>query len=162
MKKALTIILAAVMLLSVIAFAACNDNNGPKPAANVSASELWEQVKAVSGFGPMTAVPARDYGDIYGIDSSKIAESAWYMSENPPINADECAIFKVSDPAYAETLKKIFEDRVARQLALTETYSPEQAAKLKGAEVVSSASWVCYCVGEGYADMMTVINKNIK
>ena len=164
MKKALPIILAAIMLFSLVSFAACETKpkDDPTPVADLTAAALWEKVKAVSGFGGMTAVPARDYGDIYGIDSSKLADSAWYMSENPSTNADECAIFKVSDASYADTLKKVLEDRVARQLSVTKTYSPEQAAKLENVEVVVNGSWVCYCVGDNYADMMNVINANIK
>lgn len=165
MKKFASVLLAILMLAALFTMSACNNNNGgddPAPSANITPSELWDKVKAVSGFGGMTVVPLRDYTDVYGIDSTKIAESAWYMSENPSINADECALFKVSDASYAETLKKIFEDRVARQLALTKTYSPEQAAKLENVEVVSVGSWVCFCVGDNYADMMNVINSNIK
>ncbi|MCR5610976.1 MAG: DUF4358 domain-containing protein [Clostridiales bacterium] len=156
MKKFLSLALVFVLVLSLSSFLACNKD--PKPAGDpVTVAQLWESVKAVSGFSEMTAVPERDYMEVYGIDSTKLAESVWYMSENPSLNADECAIFKLSDTAYAGTLAEILKGRIARQLSVAESYSPEEATKLKNAEVVTEGSFVYYCVGDNAEAMMNVI-----
>lgn len=162
MKKLVSILLVLV-LASVLVLTACGEKPEPAPSGTtLSAKEVWNKVMEVSGFGEMTLVPTRDYADIYGIDSSKIEDSVWYMSENSATNADEVAIMKVNDPAYADALKKILEDRVETQVNVCRTYAPEQAAKLEKTEVVSAGSWVYYCVGDNYDAMMNVLNTVMK
>ena len=150
MKRIISLIMVVAVILSVFAFAAC----GKPKTVNKSAQEICSAVIEKSGFGAMTPVASRDYMDIYGIDTSKLAESAWFMSENPAVNADEIGVFKVSEAAYAETLSKIISDRIARQLQVAETYSPEEAGKLKSAQVVTQGDWVFYCVGDNASDML--------
>lgn len=160
MKKVI-VSASALLLVLVCLFAACTKPVAPVNA-DITAKELWEKVSAVAGYGAMTAVPERDYLDVYGIDASKLADSAWYMSENPSLNADECAIFKLEDASYAETLAGLLKDRLARQLTVAETYSPDEAGKLKNAEVVTAGSFVYYCVGNNAEAMMNTIRTAVK
>ena len=165
MKKILSVFIAVVMTLSALAFTACakkpvSPANTDEPAANVS--ELWEKAKAVSDFGEMTPVPQSDYLEIYGIDATKVEESVWYMSENPAVNADEIAIFKLSDAGYAETLAGIFRSRIDRQINLANTYSPDEASKLEKTEVVTEGSFVYFCVGDNYDAMINVLKTTNK
>ncbi|MBO4384719.1 MAG: DUF4358 domain-containing protein [Clostridia bacterium] len=158
MKKTLVSITAVIIAL-VCMLSAC----GEKPNnADVTAAELWEKVKAVSGYGAMTAVPERDYMDVYGVDKTKLSDSVWYMSENPALNADECAIFKLADASYADDLAKILKDRLSRQLAVAKAYSPEEAGKIEKAEVTVSGSFVYFCVGENSDAMMNAIRNAVK
>ena len=159
MKKIVSIIAFVSIVLVMAAGAACG-SNAPKEVTK-TASEIYQLVSAAGGFGGMTAVPARDMEDVYGIDTAKIADSAWFMSENPSLNADEAGIFKVSDEAYAAELSNLLKDRIARQLQVAETYSPEEASKLKAAQVVTAGSWVYYCVGAENAAMMEVLRAEI-
>ena len=165
MKKTIIITLALVFALSLI-FAGCGKveeiANTPIVDSVFTVSQIYDKVKEVAGFGGMTAVPQRDYSDIYGIDASKISESVWYMSENPSLNADEVAIFKLSDSSYADTLAGIFRDRISRQLEVAKTYSPDEAGKLEKAEVVVAGSYVYYCVGKASDAMMAVFKTLIK
>ncbi len=123
---------------------------------------IWERVNEAGKFGGMTAVLARDFSDIYGIDVSKVADARWYMSENPAMNADEFAIFRVSDPEYREALAEIFKARIDRQIQVAEAYSPEQAAKLKKTEVIISGPYVYFCVGDEYDAVMKVLEPAVR
>ncbi|MBR4658219.1 MAG: DUF4358 domain-containing protein [Clostridia bacterium] len=160
MKKFTAIAIAVLCIAFVLVSAACGGNDGPKEVTK-SAEAIYALVSTAGKFGGMTAVPARDMEDVYGVDPSKIAESAWYMSENPSLNADEAGIFKVNDAAYADTLAGLLRDRIARQLQVAETYSPDEAAKLKAAQVVTAGDWVYYCVGAENAAMMEVLRAEI-
>ena len=161
MKKLVSVVALLALVLALAVSAACTGKDNP-PQEALSAGQIYDLVKEAGKLGSMTAVPAGDYLDIYGIDASKIAESAWYMSENPSLNADEVAIFKLSDASYANTLADLLNARIARQLQVAETYSPDEAAKLQNAEVVSAGNYVYYCVGAEYDAMMNVLKTNIK
>lgn len=152
MKKTVSVVLVLLLALSFAIFSACSKPAKPDetaaPAKPVDMASLWESVKTAAGYGAMTAVPKTDLSDIYGIDVSKIEEQVWYMSENPSLNADEFAMFKLSDASYAEQLSGILKARIERQLQVAQTYSPEQAAKLENAKVTVSGSYVYFCVAE--------------
>lgn len=168
MKKLVSIVaIAAILLTLALGFAACSgsdkpENDVPSQTVTKSAAEIYNAVAAVANFSGMTVVPTRDYTDIYGIDASKVEESVWYMSENPSLNADEVAIFKLSDESYADELAGLFKDRIERQLQVAETYSPDEAAKLKDAQVVVKGGWVYYCIGAESDAMMKVLGTEIK
>ena len=160
MKKLVSVFTVFCMILALcLSLAACG--GGEAKEVTKSAAEIYSAVAAAGKLGGMTPVPARDLSDVYGIDSAKIEDSAWYMSENPSLNADEVALFKVSDAAYASALSALLKDRIARQLQVAETYSPEEASKLKAAEVVTVGSWVYYCIGTENSAMMDVFRAEI-
>ena len=159
MKKTLSIIALTALVLVLALSCACS-GKGPKEVTK-SAAEIYTAVAAAGKLGTMTPVPATDLSDVYGIDSSKLAEFAWYVSENPSLNADEVGIFKVNDEAYAASLEQIMKDRIARQLNVAESYSPDEAAKLKAAQVISVGNWVYFCVGGEGAAMMEVLRNEI-
>lgn len=170
MKKTVSIILAALLILSAALFAACNKPavpaESPAPAdetaAPVDLAFVWESVKTAAGYEAMTAVPKTDLNDIYGIDVSKLEDQVWYMSENPSLNADEFAMFKLSDASYADQLAAILDARIERQLQVAETYSPEQAAKLRNAKVFTVGSYVYFCVAENNDAALKAIDSAIR
>lgn len=157
MKKLISLITVTVLVL--VLACACTGKEPNK--VTKSASEIYAAVSEAGGLGAMTPVPASDLADVYGIDSAKLGEFAWYMSENPSLNADEVGIFKLNDGAYAAALAQIMKDRIARQLSVAETYSPDEAAKLKAAEVVTVGNWVYFCVGGNSSAMMEVLRNEI-
>lgn len=184
MNKAFSI---ALVSLLIIAFAVCalackgkepakpDDTSKPYVTADPNAGSpteetmqplnldsIWERVTEPAGFDGMTPVLARDFSDIYGVDTTKVADALWYMSENPSMNADEFAIFRVSDPEYREALAAIFRARIDRQIQVAESYSPEQAAKLKKTEVVISGPYVYFCVSDNYDAAMEVLEPAVR
>ena len=159
MKKTVSVILLGALVLVLALSCACS-GKGPKEVTK-SAAEIYAAVAQAGKLGAMTPVPATDLSDVYGIDVSKLEEHAWYMSENPSLNADEVGVFKVNDESYAQTLADKMYDRIARQLAVAETYSPDEAAKLKAAQVVTVGNWVYFCVGGESSAMMDVFRSEI-
>ena len=161
MKK-IASVLIAVLFASMLVFTACSGSSGTVTGEIPPVSEIWTKVKEASGFGEMTLVPTRDYLDIYGIDSKKLAESVWYMSENSATNADEVVIMKAADSSYVDTLSKLLKERVDSQINVCKKYSPEQAAKLEKTEVVTAGDYVYFCVGDNYDAMMSVFRSIFK
>lgn len=148
-------IVICILVFAMAALAACNTDT-PKEVT-MNAAEIYAEVYAVSGYGTMTAVPDRDLTDIYAIDPDKVADRAWYMSDNPSLNADEVAIFKAVDEEYAAELVTIFNQRIEDQKLVAMSYSPAEFSKLDNAQVVQSGCWVYYAVGTEYAAMMDVL-----
>ncbi|MBO4563451.1 MAG: DUF4358 domain-containing protein [Clostridia bacterium] len=160
MKKIISAIFA---ILLVMALAGCGKPSGENQTTlPASAAELWAKANEVSGFGNMTPVPVGDLSDIYGIDQQQVEDFIWYMSENPSLNADETAIFKLTNESYANEVKAKFEARIARQLTVAQGYSPTEASKLENAKVAVEGCWVYYCVGDNSDAMMKVIKNTNK
>ena len=155
------IITVLIAVCSVFLFG-CKEQAGEKPiTVTKTAAEIFADVKAVSGFGNMTAVPTRDYMDIYGIANNNVEDAAWYMSENPSLNGDEVAIFKAVDEQFAKELVSVFESRIERQKQVAESYSPEELAKYQKTQVTRVGNWVYYVVGDNYTQMMNVLRDTI-
>lgn len=93
-RSALLIALAALIAFSC-ACSKSGEQNTPK--VQKTCEELYQEVYAVSGFGAMTPVPKRDYIEVYGINANNFADCVWYTSENPALNADEVAIFRLEN-----------------------------------------------------------------
>lgn len=133
----------------------------------ITAEQLYNDVLAVSGFGNMTAVSKRDYAEIYGIDANNFLDHIWYQSENPSLNADEIAIFLVKNEKehYVSVLKSLLEKHIETRLNVAESYSPEEAGKLREAEVTTvqgkTGTWVFFCVGSEYDDMMRAFKADL-
>ena len=161
MKKVLSELFVVILSVTLV-LAGCGKKDDNKPSTLLTVGELWAKVNEIAGYGAMTAVPKSDYSDVYGIDASKIEDSVWYMSENPSLNADETAIFKVSDASYAETLAELFRGRIDRQKKVAEAYSPDEAAKLERAEVVVAGNYVYYCVGTANTAVTNLLKTLIK
>ena len=167
-------LLVLLALVFAVCGAACSGSGGSgeadttrEPTPHKSAQEVYEDVLAVSGFGNMTLVTNRDYAEIYGIDLNKISKEdhVWYVSENVSLNADEVVILRVEKEEYLDTLVTLLQKHLDTRLAVAETYSPEEAAKLKNVEIAtaknSTGLWVYYCVGENYTKMMGVLRTDI-
>lgn len=164
-RSSLLILLAMAFALCCTACSGGEQQNNNKVVK--TAEEVCQEVLEVSGFGEMTLVPKRDYAEIYGIDVRNFVENdyVWYVSDNPSLNADEVVIIHVEREEYRDVLISILQKHLDTRLAVAESYSPEEAAKLKNVEIGtaqnSSGIWVYYCIGEQYTKMMGVIRSDI-
>ena len=144
------------MILSAVLFTACG--GGAKQA---DVQKVYEQLIATDNFSAMIKVPERELQDVFGIDTSKLKQYAFYMSENSAVNADEIAIFEVSDAGYAEELENICRKRVERQKEITSSYAPEEFSKLEPVEVRRVGNYVYYAVGNDYKSTAKILKDNI-
>lgn len=156
MKKFIVIILT--LALAFCTFAGCT-GNGPVKQADVS--QVYSKLIETGDFGQMIPVSDRDMYEIYGIQMEKIKQAAFYMSENSSIDADEIAIFEVSDPEYLETLYNILCTRIANQINLAKTYSQDQTVKLEKTEVKKVGNFCYYVVSDNYNEHMKLMKDNI-
>ncbi len=170
-KRIIVTVLSIAMAALMLAAFGCSGNKGEQgdkptaePAAEAkTAEQVYQDVLAVSGFGNMTAVNKRDYIEIYGIDTNNFDDYVWYQSENPSLNADEVAIFLVKEEKaerYVSVLESLLHKHLNTRINVAESYSPEEAGKLKQAEVTTvkgaAGTWVYVCVGNEYSSMMDV------
>lgn len=156
MKKVIVIILTLVSVFCI--FAGCTGNQTAKQA---DVSEVYNKLIETGDFGQMLPVSDRDMYEIYGIKMEKIKQAAFYMSENSSIDADEIAIFEVSDPEYLDTLYNILCTRVTNQINLAKTYSQDQTAKLEKTEVKKVGNFCYYVVSGNYNEHMKIMKDNI-
>lgn len=85
----------------------------------------------------------------------------FYIAENPSSSADEAAIFKAVDEAYAKTLERIFKARIQAQAQLAESYSIEQYDKIKNTQIKRNGCYVYYVVSESGAELTEMLDAGI-
>ena len=174
MKKTIAILFILFTAMALVLPACGGEQDIPKtddanarPDGNadsvkeVNISDVYNKLIESGFYGQMLPVDDRDMQEIYGIDTGKIKSAAFYMSDNPAVNADEIAIFEVSDPEYMDTLYNILCSRIDAQLRLTETYSVEQHDKLSKTEVKVVGNYCYYIVNDNYSDLMKIMKENI-
>lgn len=154
MKK----IFALVIVMLTLTLCACS---GTTTAKQADVNEVYNELIATGKFDTMVSVSERDMYEIYGIDLEKIKQAAFYVSENSSINADEIAIFEVSDEEYLDTLYNILTTRITDQIRLCENYSQTEASKLNKTSVVKIGNYCYYIVNDNYSDLMSIMKDKI-
>lgn len=156
MTGIIALILAFVFTAAV--FAACSKplNNGP-----VNLQAVYNKLIESGKLPELTAVPERDLFEVYGIDSSKLYQWVFAMSENYSINAGEVAMFEVNDESYVPELQQKLQNHLDRLKAVSKDYSPDQSAKLEPVQVTTVGKIVYLVVGEDYSSLMKIIKDNI-
>ena len=150
---------ALALVIAIVAFGACSGSNKPKEPADVN--EVYGKLTQ-SGYLPeLTAVPERDLFEVYGIDSSKVKQWVFAMSENYSLDAGEVAIFEVNDTEYAAELASKLDNHLQRIKAVSKDYSPQQSAKLEPVEVKTVGNYVYLIVGENYNALLKIMKDNI-
>ena len=154
----------ASLILAVLIFAAfacaCKGNNTPA-VKEADVNKVYELLKATGLLPDLTAVPERDLFETYGIDSSKLKQWVFEMSENYSIDAGEVAIFEVNDESYVQELAEKLQKHLDRIKKVSKDYSPEQSSKLEKVEVKTVGTYVYMVVGENYEALMKVLKDNI-
>ena len=101
---------AASLLLAFCICFGCTGNSSAK-----TLQQLFDEINSTGKMAALTAVPTEDYFPVFGIETDKVEDSVFYIAENPSSSADEAAIFKAVDEAYAKTLERIFKARIQAQ-----------------------------------------------
>ena len=153
------LLLALVLVLAFTALAACSGASKPKTPADVN--EVYQKLLESGHLPALTAVPERDLFEVYGIDSSKVKQWVFAMSDNYSIDAGEVAIFEANDEEYASELASKLTNHLDRIKNVSKDYSPQQSAKLEPVEVKTVGSFVYLVVGENYDALMKIMKDNI-
>lgn len=129
------------------------------PDADVA--EVYQLLVDTGYVTSMIPEPERDLLEIYGIDMTKVEKAVYYKSGNSATNADEIAIFKLSDSSYSKELSDIFKARLKRQANMAQSYSPYEYNKIKKSKVIRVGNFVYFVVNDEYSALMKILEENI-
>lgn len=147
---------AASLLLAFCICFGCTGNSSAK-----TLQQLFDEISSTGKMAALTAVPTEDYFPVFGIEADKVEDSVFYIAENPSSSADEAAVFKAVDEAYAKTLERIFKARIQAQAQLAESYSIEQYDKIKNTQIKRNGCYVYYVVSESGAELTEMLDAGI-
>lgn len=150
------VLLAALLCVS---FSGCGGNETKEVSSTVP--EIYNKLAATGHLPAMTPVSERDMTEIYGIDTERIRQSAFYLSENYSVLADEVAIFEAVDEAYAEEVLGILQSRLKSKAAVAATYSPEEYAKIMKSTAYRVGNYVYFVVCDEYDALMDIMRSEI-
>ena len=163
MKRILTMLLSAVLLLLCVA---CGEKGDDAPASReidvlaeaqgiLSRYELsggtfytpggedeLDEDLILSYFGDATAAP----------DFSLVETYALYIDETKPISPCEFGIFKLKNASDAETLKAFLDARIRMKLQNAALYPDMDTSALTSAKVTVLGNYVWYCAVKGAND----------
>ena len=126
-----------------------------------SVSELADKLKAEGSFTDLSPLESKIAVErLYGLDSSKIEDSAFYSNSNA--TAEDVAVIKVNDESYVADVKKAIEDRVAEQTKSFESYNAAEVPKLEDAVIITSGKYVVFVVSGDSAKAKDIIKGYIK
>ena len=113
-----------------------------------SVNEIAEYILTNAKFKDQLAQIQQDMAlaRLYELDTEKIAESAFYT--NSSATAEEIAVIKVKDTAYAETVKNAYQARVDAQKESFRDYVPEEIPKLESAVIYENGEYVLLVISE--------------
>ena len=141
MRKSISVLLAAVMLLCVLA--AC----GKKTEYEPEVSSLADLIDA--SIGNEGALVAADENYIKGMMKMDVSDYAAYTVKINTIGIaiDEYGIFKGADEAQAKDIKTAVENYLQlREDTWMKEYRPEEFPKLQAAEVWTEGNYVMYAI----------------
>ena len=97
---------------------------------------------------------------LYGLEADRLESIAFYGSTGA--SAEEIAVIKVKDEAYTEAVKEALNTRVSEQKEACRDYLPDEVTKLEKAVIVSSGSYVAFCVSEDNKKASEIIEDALK
>ena len=144
MKKLVSLLLAAVMILS---FAACSDNGGAVKA-DVTPAEIEAAIAAALGDGylatetvPEDELPSSPIG---ALDLAKLKSYVVKQSTVPALNLDQVAIVECEE-GYADEAAAAFNESLAHSVGYIRQY-PFGVAKVEGARIYKAGNIVIYVI----------------
>lgn len=138
------------------------ENAGSQEAQkDFDVSELADKLKNEGSFTDLQAMDSKIAVErLYNLDASKIEASAFYSNSNA--TAEDIAVVKVNDEAYADTVKKAFEDRIAEQKKSFQDYNAAEVPKLEDAVVKVSGKYAILVVSGDSAKAKEIVEGYVK
>jgi len=146
MKKTLTLLLAAALLLG--ALTACG--SGGKTVTEVDFAALADELLSSGLYNDLMSPLDGDVAAmLYQVDPGVIAESVLYCGTGA--TGEEIALFKAADTAGAAALAAAAQDRRSSQIEAFKNYVPAEVPKIEKAVIRTNGLFVAYIVS-GDAD----------
>lgn len=147
MKKVISIIFAAALLLST---AACGDN-GSADISNASAAEIASAVMEKTVFvDEMLELQTKIASDFYDIPDG-VDDFVVYMSSSGA-TAEELSVFKCADSSQAKLVKSACEKRVEALKEKFEDYIPAELDKINSAVIKERGNFVMFICADSTAE----------
>lgn len=156
MKKIFALIAAVLMLLSL---AACGGNDNTTGGTNATVKQLnleetYATITSGANMPEMYAVKPEQMLDLYGIREEYCNQAVVYICVNS-LRADEIWLLEAKDAAAMATLKGLVDSRIEQKDAESVTYSPEQNAVVKAAQIIEAGNYLVMIVSP---DAETIAN----
>lgn len=157
MKKIIAFILTMLMLLSITACGGADNttgstgstngnNDATKPTvAQLNLAETYTAITANANMPDMYNVTAEQMLDLYGIRAEYCSQAVVYLCVNS-LRTDEIWLLEAKDAAAMETLKGLVNSRIEQKDAESITYSPEQNAVVKAAQIIEAGNYLVMIV----------------
>ena len=156
MKKALTLILVASLLLA--ALVACGTKTQAK---DYDLAAMAADLKTNGGYSDIISPIEKDVAaKLYGVDASSISDCQVYCSTKA--TTEEIGLFKCADEKAAETLLAAAKNRVKSQRDTYSSYAPAEMPKLDDAIVKQDGNYVFYIVTADSTKAQAVLDKYMK
>lgn len=152
MKKTISLLLAAVCLLSVLA--GCGGKKEMDPKA------LVDELLSGAGFvDSMNQISDAVVPIIYEVDQADYSSAVVYCGT--AATAEEIAVFQAVDSSAADRLLEAAKTRVQRQIESYASYGPEAARTLENGIVERSGNYVIVVICADHAGAKKIVDKYI-
>ena len=156
MKKALTLILAAGLLIA--ALAACGSKTTPK---DYDLAAMAADLKDNGGYSDIISPVVKDVAaKLYNVDAAGIADCQVYCATKA--TTEEPGLFKCTDEKAAAALYEAAKARVESQRSIYSSYAPAEMPKLDDSIVKQDGNYVFYIVTADSAKAHAVLDKYMK
>lgn len=154
MKKLIAMLLALVLTFAMTACGGGENTTGNAQPKELNLAETYNTIIAGANMPDMYAVEADLMLDLYGIRAEYCKQAVVYICVNS-LRADEIWLLEAADAASMETLKNLVNSRIQQKDAESVTYSPEQNAVVKAAEIIEAGNYLVMIVSP---DAKTIAN----
>lgn len=148
MKRFFTLCLTLALALGM---AACtepkNDGNGDGGSTPVvlDVQAVYEKMTNAAQLPEMLELDADQLLDFYGIKAEHVKKAVVVVCKNS-LRVDEIWVIEAADSAAAQEVEKKAKDRIAYRDEETVSYSPEQNAVVKKAQILQQGNYIALIV----------------
>lgn len=146
MKKIFSFVLAVLMIASLTACGGA-DTTGATNAtvAQLNLANTYNTIIAGANMPDMYEVKPEQMLDLYGIREEYCNQAVVYLCVNS-LRADEIWLLEAKDAQSMAKLKELAQSRLDQKDAESITYSPEQNAVVKAAQVIEAGNYLVMIV----------------
>lgn len=142
MKRFLSFLMAALMLLSLTACGGDTTTAAPK---QLDLAATYTDITKDAQMPEMMKLETDLLLDLFGIRTEYCSQAVVYICVNS-LRADEIWLLEAADEAAMESLKALVDSRIAQKDAESITYSPEQNAVVKAAQIIQAGNYLVMIV----------------
>lgn len=145
MKRFLSVLFVAMMLLSITGCGGAADTTTTAAPKQLNLETTYAEITQNAQMPEMMKLDGDMLLDLYGIRQEYCSQAVVYICVNS-LRADEIWLLEAKDDAAMATLKGLVNSRIDQKDAESVTYSPEQNAVVKAAQIIESGNYLVMIV----------------